>query len=162
MKNMITKNGKAVVLTVIISLFCLPGWSSAGLTDNSSKRIQNEIQVQAGDESPCYNLSEFLKKEFQSVTKPRHEKPKKRLYGIQKKDAMTKALQICAKLKATPEDTDDEDMIYRLPDGLGNIILRESSKEHVFLYLIFDTECDLPYTEIKFVSIEYYNEYDSE
>lgn len=155
---MITKGAKTALLTAIFSMFCFLLWSSLDDTkSNSSERERNEIQTDAGKNTPCRNLSEFLKKEFQSVTKPLKDKPSKRLYGVQQKDAMTQALKVCAKLKAKQVNSDNDDMVYDLPDGFGKIIIRESSGEHIFLNLIFVTECVLPFTEIEFVSLKYYN-----
>lgn len=141
MKKIITTWKAAAVLTAIICLFSISVYGQTGSTDE------------------CLNLEEFLRKEFATTTKPVKENPGERIYGIQQKDAMTRALNVCAKLKARQVPADGEDIIYELPGQLGKVTIHELTGSDRFLRLTFDTKCKVTFNDIHFVSLKYYNDY---
>jgi hypothetical protein len=112
----------------------------------------------ATEKKECRNLADFLKAEFRGKTKTEEENPKVRLYGLQEKDAMQKALDLCAKLKAKEVKNDSGDLLYELPEGLGTVILQEVDKDGIFLKLTFATDCEsLPFNELWYVTLNRYN-----
>jgi hypothetical protein len=62
-------------------------------------------------------------------------------------------------LKAKKLDSKGDDLIYQLPDGLGTIVIHEVYSEGIFLKMSFVTDCnELPFSEIRYVSLKRYNE----
>jgi len=82
-----------------------------------------------------------------------------RLYGLQKKDALQKALNLCAKLKAKKSDATGDDVVYELPYSLGTIVMHEVYNNGIFLKLTFHTCCNkLPFYELWYVTLKKYNQ----
>jgi hypothetical protein len=114
--------------------------------------------VSTADDEQCLSLAAFLQEEFAKNTQPLKDNPAVRLFGLQEKDAVMKALSLCIKLKANKIENEGDDLIYELPDGLGRIIIQEVYKDDIFLKVKLVTGCDkLPFTEIRYVSLSFYN-----
>jgi hypothetical protein len=105
----------------------------------------------------CENLDGFLKKEYLKTSKA-GDTCNVRITGLQEKDALPKALEVCAKLKARRISSNNAELVYQLPGGLGHIIIQEVYEGDLFIRLTFDTGCNsLPFTELRLVSLKYYN-----
>ncbi len=104
--------------------------------------------------APCENLSEFFKKEYRTGK----TEDNSRIIGLKKEDALSKAVGICIRLKGKQIPSDGDDLVYELPDGLGRIIIQEVFKDGIYTRLTLDTGCNnLPFTELRLVSLHYYN-----
>lgn len=158
MKRIITTR---MNMAIISALFCLLTASACGQTTSPDKPvgedIRNEISDSKSTSDACTKLGEFLVKELSPVTKQVKDSPRERLYGLQQKDAMAKALGICIKLKAEETTSASEDIIYNLPDNLGKIVIHTYSENNMYLRMTFETKCALPFNTIHFVSNSYAN-----
>ncbi|GHT26747.1 hypothetical protein FACS189432_01750 [Bacteroidia bacterium] len=138
-------------------LFCLlsSNFTAQSQTHESHDSAQN---VSVTEDGQCVNLGKFLQDEFSKNSKVLKDNHTIRIVGVQEKDAIVRALNICIKLKANEADSDGKDLIYELPDGLGSIVIQEVKKNDIYLKVKLITACDkLPFTEIWYVSLSRYN-----
>ena len=144
---------------VLAILFCLSATDftvQARLPINQSH--DSALNVSVTDEGQCVHLGKFLQEEFAKNSKPLKGSPEIRIVGVQEKDAIVKALNLCIKLKASEIKSNGNDLIYDLPDGLGSIIIQEIKNDDVFRKVKLITGCEkLPFVEIWYVSLKFYN-----
>ncbi len=146
-KNILT--GCMLALIIIFgSLFAKP------LVQNLPE-IKSTAQSISKEKTPCENLDEFLKKEYRNTGKTEDNV---RIIGLQEKDALPKALEVCAKLKAKQVSSSSDKLIFQLPGELGYIIVCQVYEDSLYIRLILDTGCgSLPFTELRFISLKDYN-----
>ncbi|MDR2383675.1 MAG: hypothetical protein LBD76_07335 [Prevotellaceae bacterium] len=151
MKKVLSKSG---LITLLFSL-CLMLYNTAAEAQNVHTATSDKDSAETLN---CRNLAKFLDEEFLQSTASMKNNVSARLYGLQEKDAMAKALAVCAKLKAKKLQTESEDLLFQLPEGLGTIVIHEVYDDGVFLKMSFVTDCNrLSYDEIWYVSLKRYN-----
>ncbi|MCD7969069.1 MAG: hypothetical protein LUF87_01785 [Alistipes sp.] len=144
---------------LITALFLLPAvfaWCTPAASYHE-KEPATETTSATGDNSPCANLAAFLEKEFFPVTKPLSPNSTVRIYGTQENDAMKRLLAVCARLKAKIWGEEEGKTVFILPDGTGKILVDDNAGEDEFLRMVIVSGCDLPVTEVRFVSLDHYN-----
>jgi hypothetical protein len=155
MKRSVFSDGSAILAIMFCLLSCSFTVQAQSQTGQSNGSIQS---VNVAEDGQCLDLGAFLQEEFSKNSKPLKSNPAVRLLGLQEKDAVKKALNLCIKLKATEMESAGDDLIYELPNGLGSIVIREVYRDDIFLKLKLETACDkLPFVEIWYVGLKRYN-----
>lgn len=150
--------GVLIALPVVLSLLFGSLMVQEKLNDNRKTDLREEVYLTKGNDL-CKNLEEYLTKEFSKGTKPLKDNASVRVFGLQEKDAVVKALELCSRLNAKKEESESEDLVYKLPDGLGSIVIQEVYEDEIFLKLSFITDCkELPFTGIWYVSLKRYHQ----
>jgi hypothetical protein len=143
------------VIAVVLCL--LPGSMFVNVQAQAADKEQTTSAVSSGENSQCRNLADFLRKEYVNKSKPDKDR-NIRMIGVKEENAFSQALKVCEKLKAQRTGSENDDLIYELPGGLGRIVLHEVYQNDIFVRLTFVTGCTrLPFTELWYVSLEYYN-----
>ncbi len=154
MKKSILTSG-ILSMSGILALAIILALLFTNLSANNIPKAATMAQSMSIEKSSCENLSEFLKDEY---LKDGKAKGNIRIIGVQEKDALAKAINVCAKLNAKQITSNSDDLVYQLPDGLGHIILQEVYEGNLFIRMTFDSACrNLPFIELHFVSLKYYN-----
>jgi hypothetical protein len=155
MKRIIFSGG----FTIMAIMFCLLSCSFTAQAQAQTNHVSDaSTSVNVTENDQCFNLEAFLQQEFSKSAKPLKDNPAVRLLGLQKKDAIVKALNLCIKLKTTEKESTDGNLVYELPDGLGSIIIQEVYKDNIFLKVKLVTGCQkLPFVEIWYLSLKRYN-----
>jgi hypothetical protein len=130
-----------------------------GISMNAQTQNMLSVTNSVSDEiNNCKNLENFLSAEFSNSTKVLKNAPNVRLYGVQEKDAMAKALSLCIRLNAKRVDSGADGFTFKLPEDLGTIVISEIYSDGVYVKVLFLTVCKLlPFTEIRYVGIKLYN-----
>jgi hypothetical protein len=104
----------------------------------------------------CGKLADFLEKEYRAYTVPLKDNASVRLFGLQEKDAMSKALALAIRLKAERTDSGDGDIRYMLPGGPGYFVIHPVyDGKDVFIKIVFHNSCGkLPFTELWLVGLK--------
>ncbi|MDR0711523.1 MAG: hypothetical protein LBF67_04150 [Prevotellaceae bacterium] len=144
-------SGSIIALTV---MFC--SFFAGASAENQAGASQAQGAPAAESSAPCKNLGEFLSREYLNLSKPDTGKAA-RIIGVQEKDAIRKALEVCAKLKAKRVKSDGEDLVYELPEKAGSIVVQEVYDGSLFVRLTLKTDCTLPFAELRYVSLKHYN-----
>lgn len=107
----------------------------------------------------CKDLSQILTEEIIKKSKKDPVDYTIRVVGCQEDDAHSRALSLCAKLNAKKKIIYASEDVYSLPDDLGSIIIQKVYNDSIFIRISFATLCkDIPFQEIEYVSLKYYNE----
>ncbi|MDR2814512.1 MAG: hypothetical protein LBB79_07675 [Prevotellaceae bacterium] len=151
MKRVILAGG----IATLTAMFCI--FFAASVTNAAGNHQDTGAYAAAAKATPCDNLGDFLKKEYLKASKPGTDSSV-RIVGLQEKDALPKALEVCAKLKAKRILSGNDDLAYELPDGVGTITIREVFDGNRYVQVALQTSCKgLPFSELWFVSLKYYN-----